>query len=105
MVIDGNMKNHRMVCYATSAGYMEYDGLPGRIRTGCPRTPDFKSRYCMQHKPVAVTVQSENGTSEGEPGSSTSDEVALIVGKRTTRNSALYEVHIHAFNYLYDMYM
>ena len=32
LVVDGNMKNHRSVCAASEAGYIEYDGLPGRVK-------------------------------------------------------------------------
>jgi len=28
VIVDGNMKNHRDVCKAKDAGYMEFDGLP-----------------------------------------------------------------------------
>ena len=82
LVLDGNMKNHRDVCSAVNAGYVEYKGLPGRVRTGCPNTPAFKSQYCALHKPAAI------------PGDTTStgDEVGMITGKRETRNCVLYEV-------------
>ena len=33
IVIDGNMKNHREVFFATEAGFVEYMGLPGRVNT------------------------------------------------------------------------
>lgn len=35
IVIDGKMKSHRN---ATEAGYVEYLGLPGRVKTGCANT-------------------------------------------------------------------
>ena len=89
MVLDGNMKNHRDVCCATNAGYVEYKGLPGQVRTGCPNTPAFKSQYCALHKPAAMprAIQSSVTTSTG-------DEVGIIVGKRETRNCVLYEVRL-----------
>lgn len=31
MVLDGNMKNNREVCFAVDAGYVEFSGLPGRV--------------------------------------------------------------------------
>ena len=37
-VLDGNMKNNREVCYAVDAGYAEFRGLPGKIKTGCINT-------------------------------------------------------------------
>ena len=32
LVIDGNMKNHRNVCKAKDAGYVEFEGLQGLLR-------------------------------------------------------------------------
>ena len=43
------MKNRRPVCNARDAGYIEYPGLPGKIKTGCMKTPKFSSRYCDVH--------------------------------------------------------
>ena len=51
LVLDGNMKHRRDVCYAKDAGIIQFDGLLGSIKTGCPAaTPAFKCRYCIQHK-------------------------------------------------------
>ena len=52
LVLNGNMKNHRSVCYADKAGYMQYEGLPGKLCTGCPNTPAKQSLYCNLHKPL-----------------------------------------------------
>jgi len=54
LVIDGNMKNHHAVCAASDAGYIEYDGLPGRVRTECTNTPEQRDRFCSLHKPRAL---------------------------------------------------
>ena len=35
------------MCNVCEAGYVEYDGLPGRIKTGCMNTPGYKSRYVI----------------------------------------------------------
>lgn len=45
------MKNHRAVCAATEAGYIEYAGLPGNVKSGCTNTPDQTNRFCTLHKP------------------------------------------------------
>ena len=94
IVMDGNMKNHRDVCFAASAGWVEYKGLPGRVRSGCPNTPEFMSHYCALHRPVAIPRKDATDTSV--PGTTstvmTEDQVGLIIGKRETRNCALYEV-------------
>lgn len=68
LVLDGNMKNRRHVCNARDAGYIEYDGLPGKVKTGCMLTPEYKSRYCSNHKIRAcnfdvVTVSEGTNTS------------------------------------------
>ena len=56
-VLDGNMKNRRDVCYAKDAGFIQFDGLPGLIKTGCTSTPAFKSHYCSHHgNPICPTV-------------------------------------------------
>ena len=49
LALDGNMKNRRDLCYAKDAGFIEFDGIPGSIKTGCFATPAFKSRYCPAH--------------------------------------------------------
>uniref|UniRef100_A0A1X7VAC2 Uncharacterized protein n=1 Tax=Amphimedon queenslandica TaxID=400682 RepID=A0A1X7VAC2_AMPQE len=54
IVMDANMKNHRDVCLATEAGFVEYDGLPGTVKTGCPNSPSYASWYCTLHKPLVV---------------------------------------------------
>ena len=43
------MKNRRDVCYARDAGFIQFDGLPGLIKTGCTATPAYKSHYCSEH--------------------------------------------------------
>lgn len=85
IVIDGNMKNHRDVCLATHAGYAEYKGLPGMLRTGCPNTPDYKSRFCLLHKPQNL-LQSDDSLAAAN------EKTGLIIANRTTRQGKLYEV-------------
>ena len=45
------MKNRRDVCMAKDAGYMEFQGLPVKVKTGCQASPSYKSRYCTSHTP------------------------------------------------------
>ena len=80
------MKNHRDVCMATEAGYAEFDGLPGRVRTGCPNTPKLKSRYCDLHTPTSFESNDVDGTVKKV-------QLAFITGKKVTRNTTLYQVH------------
>ena len=79
------MKNHRDVCFATNAGYIEYKGLPGRVTSGCPNTPCLKSRCCKVHTPTVATPQS----TQSQQQSNTKDQVGLIIGKRVTRLTLL----------------
>lgn len=60
IVLDGNMKNHRDICAARLAGYAEYEGLPGRITTGCTNTPQLKSRYCVVHATTGFSSAGED---------------------------------------------
>ncbi len=105
LVLDGNMKNRRDVCYAKDAGFIQFDGLPRSIKTGCPATPDFKSRYCTQHKSQACDLQSgEEADDELDVPSgpalrsrqmkpSIGNPVAeMILGKKTTRKQTYYQV-------------
>ena len=84
LVIDGNMKNRHDVCAATEAGFIEYEGLPGVIKTGCQLSPGYQSKYCYHHAP-RVTRAGNNDTEE--------DIIKLITGKKTTRNGTYYQVY------------
>ena len=58
LVLDGNQKNNRPVCAAEDAGYVEYEGLPGSVKTGCMDTPEQKSRFCTSHRPREMKSES-----------------------------------------------
>ena len=100
IVLDGNMKNSREVCYATHAGHAEFSGLPGSVQSGCPNTPAYKSRYCKLHAPITIIPHQIQFSEDGNPDlvnpTTVSEErqVAVITGKRVTRNSTFYRVHI-----------
>jgi len=84
------MKNRRDVCRATNAGYLEYSGLPGRVKARCQNTPLTKSPYCQLHAPLLATPAQPT---EAGPPDSVQDAVAgLIVTKRSTRGSTVYRV-------------
>ena len=87
------MKNHRDVCLAQRAGYTKYDGLPGKVCTGCPNTPAYMSPYCEIHKPTVAIPQVENAEG-GTTCTSNEDQVGLVIGKRVTRNTTMYQVRI-----------
>ena len=105
------MKNRRDVCYAKDAGYVEFDGLSGSIKTGCQATPAYMSRYCEQHKPFACDFKMDTGEEEmdasdldgpvgstlrsaqrsQEPGE---DIVEIILAKKATRKQTYYKVEL-----------
>ena len=76
------MKNHRSVCAASEAGYLQYDGLPGRVKTGCTNTPEQRSRFCHLHKPRALTSPSSNATTV----------IESVLEKKVTRSVTYYKV-------------
>ena len=100
LVLDGNMKNHREVCAAKEAGYAEFNGLPGKIKTGtCPNTPQLKSRCCLDHTPTSFKSNPASSDADSPPtatSTSRSEDVQLayIVGKRETRQTTLYQVQM-----------
>ena len=89
------MKNRRDVCLAKDAGFIEYPGLTGRIKTGCMATPAFKSRYCTQHT-VRVCLSSEEDSTQDNPlaVSSSPGEQAVIemLLEKVTRSTTYYKV-------------
>ena len=110
LILDGNMKNRRDVCYAKDAGFIQFDGLVGSTKTGCPETPDFKSLYCSQHKSQACDLQSyeevddELGVPSGpklrshQQKQSAGNPIAeMILAKKTTRKQTYYQVFPHAY--------
>ena len=86
LVLDGNMKNCRDVCAAKDAGFLEYTGLPGQVKTGCMDTPKQSSKLCSNHQPRVAQCAS----------TSTADfqtkVVEMILSKRETRSTTMYEV-------------
>ena len=104
------MKNRRDVCYAKDAGFIQFDGLPGSIKTGCQATPAYMSRYCDQHKACACVCDSQQLSGTEEDGAhldapigpmlrskKTVQElgepiVEVIVAKKTTCHQTYYKV-------------
>ena len=92
LVIDGNMKNRRDVCAASEAGFVEYEGLPGMIKTGCQLSPVNYSKYCYEHAPRISVRTQDQLPDRGEEG-----VVRLITAKKTTRNDVFYQVHVFVY--------
>ena len=85
LVIDGNMKNQRDVCNAADAGYAEYTGLDGFIKTGCMETPEQTSKFCSLHKPRILAETNVDNTTK---------VMEMLLNKRVTRTAISYEVSI-----------
>ena len=94
LVVDGNMKNHRAVCAATEAGYIEYAGLPGSVKSGCINTPDQISRFCSLHKPRVLKPK-------GSHSNDSNKVIELILEKKSTRSQNFYKVR-YSFCFRYD---
>lgn len=89
LVIDGNMKNRRDVCAASEAGFIEFEGLPGAIKTGCPLSPGYQSKYCYEHAPrISPRTAGEDQTHDCGEGI-----VRLITAKKQTCSETYYQVH------------
>ena len=93
-VIDGNQKNRQDVCAASEAGVIEYDNLPGYIKSGCQLSPSFGSKYCFFHSPrVSSITPNSDAIDVNESDQSDGDGVVrFITDKRTTRNEIHYQV-------------
>lgn len=92
LVLDGNQKNNRTVCAAEDAGFIEFDGIPGSVKTGCMNTPEQKSLFCTLHRPRHVTLPSSSA-SLGYHG-----VIEVVLSKKTTRNNTFYEVALTCHN-------
>ena len=94
LVIDGNMKNHRDVCLATEAGFITFQGLPGKVKTGCQLTPDLRSRYCSEHKP-RVCMKPMDDTKDNSNVDTKEDVAEMIIAEKVTRSATYYQVQLY----------
>ena len=98
-MIDGNLKNRRDICACNSAGWLTFDGLPDRIKTGCQLTPAWQSKYCYDHAPRV------NSKTMYESEQYCPDEVVqVITGKKQTRNGTYYQVYQYFCIMCYVLY-
>ena len=90
LVLDGNMKNRRDVCAASEAGFIEYESLPGAIKSGCQFSPGYQSKYCHEHAPRISqrTIAEDQASGHSEAG-----VVKLITAKKQTRKETYYQVY------------
>lgn len=87
------------MCKARDAGYVEYEGLQGVVKTGCMNTPKLLSRFCASHtENIAIPQQLDPDSEDQEIALPNSEQsvVAMITGKRSTRHDNYYQVCICA---------
>ena len=70
------------MCAAVDVGFVEYPGLPGKVKTGCMETPEQQSEYCSDHKPRWLL--SSDDRADGR--------VIEILAKKETRQTMHYHV-------------
>ena len=97
LIMDGNMKNQRDVCLAREAGYIENEGLPGRIKTGCMHSPEHKSCYCNLHSPSVCEVPSDDARGKAK----VTGVVASVLEEKTTQNVKYYKVSMTKIKSIY----
>ena len=80
-----------MRCWCTR--HLKYDGLSGGVKTGCPNTPEYKSRYCSLHIPFVARSSPVHFSNEPSITNSVAEStVAMIIDKRQIRQSTFYKV-------------
>jgi len=91
------MKNHRAVCAATEAGYIEYAGLPGSIKSGCKNTPVQISRFCSFIKPRVLLPKGCH--------SNDGNKVIETILEKSTRSQNFYIVRQQCLAIINDVYV
>ena len=91
LILDGNQKNNRTVCAAEEAGYVEYHGLPGMVKTGCMNTPIQTSTFCALHKPREMKTENESTVRALSRGTQ-HRVIESILQEKQTRNGKYYQV-------------
>ena len=89
LVLDGNQKNNRPVCAAEDAGFVEYAGLSGKVKTGCMDTPEQRRCFCTLHKPRQMNIASIDTKGQQETWRGV---IEMILSKKALRDKTLYEV-------------
>lgn len=82
---------------ASEAGFVTFQGLPGKIKTGCLMTPDHKSRYCSLHKPRVC----QKPVSDIDNCHNVEEDIAeMIIEEKVTRSTTYYKVCVHKLVHL-----
>ena len=89
LIMDGNMKNRRDVCAASEAEYIEYEGLPGALKTGCQFSPAYQTKYCNTHAP-RISLKTDG--KETKESCNKEGVMRMITAKKQTRSETYYQV-------------
>ena len=86
------MKNRRDVCAATEAGYLEYEGLPEKIKSGCQLTPLQAHKCCYFHASRVSKPIDQHSTEGSQRADSEEGIIKFIISKKTLRSGTHYQV-------------
>ena len=50
LIIDGDLKPHRMLCAAKLCGIREFANSDVKVVTGCTSMPGTKDKFCFKHR-------------------------------------------------------
>ena len=81
------------VCAVTEAGFINYTGLPGAIKSGCQLSPGFQSKFCDYHSLRVACMSVDETTSHA-------GIVGIITNKKTTHSGTFYEVYASIILYM-----
>ena len=64
VIIDGDLKPHRMLCAAKLCGVREFDNSDVRVVTGCTAHPGTKHKFCFKHRSEESPILTEDKISQ-----------------------------------------
>lgn len=85
------------MCFAANAGYAEFKGLRRPSKSWMSKY----SWYCELHKPKPINTSPTESGAQSENGD---NQLGIIIGKRVTRSSVLYEVYDITYFVLVTVY-
>ena len=56
LIIDGDLKPHRMLCAAKLCGIREFANSDVKVVTGCTSMPGTKDKFCFKHRSEETPV-------------------------------------------------
>ena len=70
----------------SEAGFVEFEGLPGMIKTGCQLSPANNSKYSYEHTP-RISCRAQDQLSDSGEG------VVRLITAKETRGDVYYQVN------------